>query len=663
MKDERQIGKVIFVDSFRIIAEIDKDIKSLTKSFYTGTHPIAQINSYIIIPVGHQRIIAIVTKVTMAEETSGISPKTSITLPESKRLLYATMIGRIENGEYYQGITSFPSLNNPVWFVLPEELDIIFDKAGEFKEDESKSFYISVGESASFPGYEIKIDPDALFSKHLAILGNTGSGKSCTIASLIQAILSYKYKDKEVKNAHFIILDTNGEYKRAFEEKNGNKIGNYLYIGSDNLKIPYWFMNSEDFITLFKASERSQAPVLNNALLYARNKTRRMDGTNPLEKLLNIIEDTKKYYENSLKYKNYDANQTFDYVMEKAKEKSKLPEIIKVIKDIVISKDNLSTENIELPIDADAPHHFDIEKLIPEYLEDAMKIGAKTDSRVKEYCDIMVLRIKRYLKDPRFKFLFENFPEHPNSLSTFLRFIMGRMEKSQYDNGNEISQSELLYLKKYFEDNKKRQSHQIVIIDLSLLTSEILENITALIGRLILEFLQRVAKYKKDLRGKFPVVLILEEAHNYIPEKTKEGKESVSKIVFERIAREGRKFGLSLVVASQRPSELSRTVLSQCNSFIIHRIQNPEDQEYIKRIVPSINQDILNQLPALAQQTALIFGDCVRSPALVRIRQAEPHPRGDDPKFFKHWIGEEKPEEPPFEDVCKEWEGENANDE
>jgi DNA helicase HerA-like ATPase len=653
MNDERKIGRIIFVDSFRVMTEIDKDIKSLTKSFYTGVHPVAQINSYIVIPVGSQEIVAIVTKVTMTEETKEISTKTSITLPESKRLLYATMIGRIENGEYYQGITSFPSLSNPVWSISPKELDIIFDKMGSFRKDENKSYYISVGESASFPGYEIKIDPDALFSKHLAILGNTGSGKSCTIASLIQAILFYE--DEKVKNAHFVILDTNGEYKRAFEGKNGKKIGDYLYIGSDNLKIPYWFMNSEDFITLFKASEKSQAPVLNDAILYARNKERRNVGGSLLENLINVVEDAKKYYKNSLKYKDNDPNRTFDYVMKEAKE-PKSDTIQKAVKDFVINKEGIPIEDFDLPIDADAPHYFDFQKLIPEYLEDAMKVGAKTDNRVREYCNLMLLRMRRYFKDPRFKFLFEKFPEHPNSLSTFLRFIMGRMGKSFYGKDDKLSENELLYLKEYFEECQEGQNHQVVIIDLNLLASEILENITALLGRLILEFLQRAAKYNKNLRGKFPVVLVLEEAHNYIPEKTKGDNESVSKIVFERIAREGRKFGLSLVVASQRPSELSRTVLAQCNSFIVHRIQNPEDQEYIRKIVPSINEDILRQLPALAQQTALIFGDCVRSPALLKIRQAEPYPRGDDPKFFVHWIEEQKPEEPPFEEICKKWE-------
>ena len=135
----------------------------------------------------------------MVEEDKNISEGTII-LPRARRLLYATMVGRIEHNEYYHGITSFPSLNNSVWFVLPEELDIIFDKKSVYEEDKSKSYYIPIGESASFPGYDVKIDPDALFSKHLAVLGNTGSGKSCTIAALIQTILSYNKNDKEIKN-------------------------------------------------------------------------------------------------------------------------------------------------------------------------------------------------------------------------------------------------------------------------------------------------------------------------------------------------------------------------------------------------------------------------------------------------------------------------------
>lgn len=200
------------------------------------------------------------------------------------------------------------------------------------------------------------------------------------------------------------------------------------------------------------------------------------------------------------------------------------------------------------------------------------------------------------------------------------------------------------------------ESHSVVVIDLSLLASEVLENVTALIGRLVLEFLQRLGESGEDARGSLPVVLVLEEAQNYIPEERFREDESISRQVFERIAREGRKFGLSLVVASQRPSELSKTVLSQCSSFIVHRLQNPEDLRYFKDIVPGIYGPLLDQLPALAPRAALVLGECVRAPALVRVREANPIPRSRDPKFYSYWVADTPPT-PNVEEICRVWEG------
>ena len=126
--------------------------------------------------------------------------------------------------------------------------------------------------------------------------------------------------------------------------------------------------------------------------------------------------------------------------------------------------------------------------------------------------------------------------------------------------------------------------------------------------------------------------------------------------MFERIAREGRKHGLSLVVASQRPSELSKTVLSQCNSFIVHRLQNPEDLRYFKEIVPGIYGPMLDQIPALAPQTALVLGQCVSAPALVKVRDARPVPRSRDPKFYRYWVDDHTPTID-VEHICNLWEG------
>jgi len=126
--------------------------------------------------------------------------------------------------------------------------------------------------------------------------------------------------------------------------------------------------------------------------------------------------------------------------------------------------------------------------------------------------------------------------------------------------------------------------------------------------------------------------------------------------VFERIAREGRKYGLGLVVASQRPSELSKTVLSQCNSFIVHRLQNPEDIRYFKEIVPGIFDQLLDQLPALAPRTALVLGECVQAPAIAIMREVNPAPKSKNPKFYHSWTTD-KPKVPLVEAVCSKWEG------
>jgi DNA helicase HerA-like ATPase len=200
------------------------------------------------------------------------------------------------------------------------------------------------------------------------------------------------------------------------------------------------------------------------------------------------------------------------------------------------------------------------------------------------------------------------------------------------------------------------EAANVVIVDLSLLASEVLENVTALIGRLIHEFLQRLSDPISGVgRGEFPVVLVLEEAQNYIRESRKSEEDSISKEVFERIAREGRKFGLGLVVASQRPSEMSKTVLSQCNSFIVHRLQNPEDLRYFREIVPGIYGQLLDQLPALAPRTALVLGECVQAPALVEMREVDPAPRSKNPQFYKSWTSEAVA--PDVEAVCAMWEG------
>lgn len=702
MNNDRTIGRVVLVDSYKVIVEIDKDIKSLTKTAFTGTYDFARINSYVIIPVGTSRIVGMISRVQLTEEVEGPTSKTTtIVLPEAKRIMTVIMIGTIEERpggkrEFYQGVISFPALDNPVWFIEKEELDIFFDKS---PSDEDSKYRIPIGTSIAFPEYQVRIDPDAFFGKHAAVIGSTGSGKSCTIASILQAI----FEMKNVKNAHFVILDTNGEYGEVF--KGREQPYDFLYI--KDLKIPYWFMNFDDFRILFKASEGTQAPVLHSAILDAKNESaeiktyslesqiienriiffkeqikkqgtaqetyhNRANASKVISELIKFIEEqVKKCEDNDAKgvfneilseLKNFQAS-GFDDTQKESKNNPNYKRDIttqeleaglnlkdKILK--ILPKLRAVSQSKGFELSVDTPSYFERANLLGKSIQRAMEVEpGKEDRRLAEYCATLKLRIDRFFSDKRYDFLFHEYKKHDNSLSSFLRYVLGRLQQALANNifPGQVK-TDLPYLKELEGNDKK--NYQVIIIDLHLLASEILENITALLGRIILDFLQRI---KGSERCKFPVVLILEEAQNYIKESRTQEQESPSKLVFERIAREGRKYGLSLIIASQRLSDLSKTVLSQCNSFIVHRLQNPEDLRYFREIVPEIHSTLLEQLPSLASQTALILGECVRAPMHVKIRTASPKPQSENPKLWKHWT-EDNPFEPNFEGICDNWE-------
>ena len=700
MSNDRTIGRVVLVDSYKVIVEIDKDIKSLTKTAFTGTYDFARINSYVIIPVGSSKIVGMISRIQLTEEAEGPTSKTMIVLPQAKRIMTVTMIGTIEERpggkrEFYQGVISFPALDNSVWFIEKEELDILFDKSPSGRDSK---YRIPIGTSIAFPEYQVRIDPDAFFGKHAAVIGSTGSGKSCTIASILQSI----FEMKDVKNAHFVILDTNGEYGEVF--KGHKQPDDFLHI--QELKIPYWFMNFDDFRILFRASEGTQAPVLHNAILDAKNesaeiKTYSLESQIIENRVRHLLEQLRKtgtgqYYNRSnasetlreiTSYLNNQVEKCSDgYAknilghvlrefqelqtkagLETAQQDSKAPHYKKELKlnelesameterkimSDLIPKLRMVSQSKGFTLSVDTPSYFERANLLGKSLQKAMEVEpGKEDRRLAEYCATLKLRIDRFFSDKRYDFLFHEYKKYDQSLASFLRYVFGRLQQAPASNRfPEEVKTDLPYLKE-LEGNDKR-NYQVIIIDLHLLASEILENITALLGRIILDFLQRI---KGADRCKFPVVLILEEAQNYIKESRTQEQESPSKIVFERVAREGRKYGLSLVVASQRLSDLSKIVLSQCNSFIVHRLQNPEDLRYFREIVPEIHSTLLEQLPSLASQTALILGECVRAPMHVKIRTASPKPQSENPMLWDHWTAG-TPFEPDFEKICSDWE-------
>lgn len=727
MATDSEIGRVVAVDTAQVSIELNRDLRGMSRSTYEGPQEIGRINSYVIIPVGARRLVAMVTRVVLVEEAEMKADRTMVALPAARRLMKATLIGTIDGDAFRQGVSLFPVLDNPVHLAGRADLDAIFGPIEQCavaapKPDEP-GYCIPIGESAVVQGRPIRIDPNAFFGKHAAILGSTGSGKSCTIASLLQSIL----EQPAVKRTTFVILDTNGEYRTAFHKQKDSGVWQdagprkVRYIPSDprqtaeRLAIPYWFMNAEDFVRLFQASKGVQRPVLLEALRLARNET---GSASPLailreeliheinriwslsgkdEKTSKDVRDVAKGLrtrvgENDMTSAWADAQTTYSLTKDDVQnaldsitmtagnyiDNGTWPKVLpadarKAIRDAIdpiyekLTGAHLGESAGGTGRSADAPSHFDKLKFRSRHIEQVLRREESGGARARDFSGTMLLRIDRLLADQRFDFLFghvgEALPNPAHTLATFLRDTLGigACLTATLSSEETVPKESLPF---YDRQRDKGSGVDVVILDLSLLAAEVLENVTALIGRLILEFLQRLGDQGgEEARGSLPVVLVLEEAQNYIQQPRFAEEESIARLVFERIAREGRKYGLSLVVASQRPSELSKTVLSQCSSFIVHRLQNPEDLRYFKEIVPAIYGPMLEQIPALAPQTALVLGECVPAPALVKIREARPVPRSRDPKFYRYWAAESDPEIN-VEDICAQWEGKrDADDE
>ena len=169
-------------------------------------------------------------------------------------------------------------------------------------------------------------------------------------------------------------------------------------------------------------------------------------------------------------------------------------------------------------------------------------------------------------------------------------------------------------------------------MDLSAVGDEVVEVVSSVITRLLFDRLRQ-----SDVRNSFPVNLILEEAHRYVPRQSVPASTLDATRIFERVAKEGRKYGLFLMLSSQRPSELSGTVLSQCSNYVVHRIQNPEDLQHIRRMTPFISESVLNRLASLPKQFALVFGTSVSIPTTFKVRTAAPLPQSDDSDVSLYW--------------------------
>jgi DNA helicase HerA-like ATPase len=654
-----RIGTVDFVSPDEIKVALDIEAPESVALNAGVPRPFPRVNSYVLMPVDDGYLVGQIEWLTVERSAfpkrRGMQDFGLVDLPYPLRKMSLNPLGTLrkkhstkEEYNFRRGADALPSIGAGV--VLPTDVQLrSIVESGERR-------HVKIGVSPLADNAEVCIDPDRLFGRHLAVLGNTGSGKSCSVAGLIRWSLEQAAEHAgSSPNARFIVLDPNGEYSRAFADTKPPVKARIFRVspgeGEHWLQVPLWFWNSSEWCSFTQASVKTQKPTLIHALRTVRdgetepaeNKSheirrflRTILATIRIEKNIGgpwgAFPKPKAFFEKLEKWKLGLEPELPSLVDEQMTQLTSLVDTIEALcsprrvtyphYDFTRQEiDNLiaatstahsafgGCEGDTQPADVDSPRSFKGDSFLRSVEASAEMLN------VSEYAETLLIRIRSLLTDTRMKSI--------------------------------ISDTDGLSLDKWLNDyigTDGAKNGCVSILDLSLVPTEVIHIVTAVIARIVFEALQR---YRKLNRVTLPTVLVMEEAHTFI-KRYKEDVEnqdaaSVCCQVFERIAREGRKFGLGLVLSSQRPSELSQTVLSQCNTFLLHRISNDRDQELVHRLVPDNLKGLLRELPSLPSQIAILLGWASELPILVKMNDLpkSQQPRSDDPDFWNVWIGKD----------------------
>lgn len=639
---KRAIGKVVSVAADRFVVEMHAGTDNFTVVGFDDVHYVARLGSFLMIPIHTDYVVAEVVGLRERDPNSPDRGSGDFAKASSAKFLDVVPVGMLpknRDDKFRFGVSTFPSLYADALYALDAELDRIFetDKAieavslveGQALTSSEGSRYraLHIGDSVIFEGYQVKVKIDDFFGGHSAVLGNTGSGKSCTVASVIQSLFG-KPDEYRARGATFVVLDVNGEYTQAFAKlgESGISVKTHTIDGTSDagkFRLPHWFLDMSEWELLLQASERTQRPILRSALgltaLAGKAPEirrhfvascviecfRGSDGDSPVAKMQRVWSLLSKYGDSTLGTEiliRHGCNEKFGNFPD-GNQRQFLDEVRSHLLD-----------DVKLPSYEGIPFEFDD---FEECIDFAILYEeAHGNRQIRDYCSQMVTRLKSLRDRVEYGFLRHSIQQvggdtkSPLSETEFLCDILGLTPG----------------------DNDLSKSHQVVIIDMNGVDDEVVELVSAVIARMIFRLLRRA-----DPRNKFPVHLVLEEAHRYVAERPSIYSVDASRI-FERIAKEGRKYGMFLVVASQRPSELSKTVLSQCANFVVHRIQNPDDLFHIRQMTPFISEAVLRRLPSLPKQHALVFGTAVNLPTTFKVRKAEPLPKSDDTEICKIWF-------------------------
>lgn len=502
-----KLGEVYRITNRYLEIIHDKDIFSKPVSSGNGLHIVGMLNSYISIPLyNSQNAIGIIfEQIEPSKERDVLfNPKNESIISKIRLIGTFNPISK----SFKRGIDYFPTLESDVFTIEKDDIEAIYNST--IKIDQPS---LQVGNDIYFNQVKISADPNVLFGKHCAIFGNTGSGKSCTVTSILQSVYLEKNRLHHATNKSLktIIIDSNEEYSDIFNDENGKP--DWLALKDyTELELSHKDLSFYELTQLLKEDSPNVIPYLKSAV-------------KKLKGVENV--DDKIYYEFS----------------------------------------DLQTE---------------IEEAVP------LDRNGRPDNFTIGFLKHIIMRIKHFSSDERFSAVFN---KEGNTIEEFLN----------------------------------SDTEQVLILSLRV-ANDILALFVYMISKSIFNYKTNPANRRKD-----NILLVLEEAHRYISTTS---TDQMNNYYIDKLAREGRKFGVNLMVSTQRPSEVSNTVISQCNSLIVHKITNNKDLEFIRNTIEYDDKSQIDLLTSLKQQQALVLGEAFAFSSLIRIADAKPLPHSETPKIF-----------------------------
>lgn len=525
-------------------------------------------------------------------------------------------LGEFINGRYVSGVIRKPLLSSNIRMINKEELQELM---GTYND---KTF--KLGQSAIYKDYTVCVNINDLLSNHMAIFGNSGSGKSCGVARIVQNLFSNP--NFIAYNANIFIFDAYGEYKTAFGKINQiNPNYSYKFITTNPmdptdqlLQIPVHLLNLDDLTLLLQASSHTQIPILERTL--------------KLAKIFAEVSDESKIYKNHLI-----AKALLAILFSNETTKQKKNEVFQIIQVCHTPEFNFDTEVQGLGysrkfsdcFEIDSKGNFGESVLINDYI---LKF-INDDLEGKIVPKDVYYTLKDLANALEFTLISEGF-QHNETLYDDAIVLKVRLNSIINSNiGSYFNYPNYITAEQYISSlvaMPNRRKAQIININLEDVDDTYAKVIVKIYARMFFEFAKTL-----EQRASIPFHLFLEEAHRYVSKDA--DTFLIGYNIFERIAKEGRKYGVLLNIISQRPVEISDTVISQCNNFLIFKMTHPKDIEYIRTMLPNISQDVIEKQKVLQPGNCVGFGSAFKLPMIIKLEMPNPMPYSTNCDVSARW--------------------------